>query len=146
MPKDFKIIVSLVLIPIFFLLLTACGTSTPSLGLTPNKQIVQKALLVQISQTQQQLTQNLQASPPKFEITQLVFQQLEPLFIGNLPAYHFRGTYNIEIELPKQKVTQKKNKFDIYLQRQKEGKTWRLAIPQNIHKAIPNSFKTYNIS
>jgi hypothetical protein len=145
MPTTVKFIVSLVLIPIFFFLLTACGTNTPSLGLTPNKQIVQKALFLQISQTQQQLTKNLQASPPKFEITKLVLQQVEPLFIGDLPAYHFRGTYNLKLELPKQQVNQNKNKFDIYLQRQKQGQTWRLAIPQNIDKATPINFKTYLI-
>lgn len=145
MPKAVRFIVSLVLLVIFLGVLTACGTNTPSVGLAPSKQLVQKALALQISQTQQQLTQQLQSSTPKFEITQVVLQQLEPIFIGKLPAYHFRGTYNLKIELPKQKVTQRNNRFDIYLQRQKEGKTWRLAIPTNINQASPSSFRTYLI-
>lgn len=145
MPKAVRFVVSLVLIAIFLGLLTACGINAPSLGLAPNKQLVQKALAFQISQTQQQLTQNLQSFSPKIEITQLVLKQVEPLFIGDLSAYHFRGTYNLKIELPKQQVTQKKNKFEIYLQRQQEGKAWRLAIPQNISKGKPSSFRTYLI-
>lgn len=145
MPKAVRFIVSLVLIAIFLGILTACGTNTPSLGLAPNKQLVQKALALQINQTQQQLTQQLQSSPPKFEITKVVLKQLEPIFIGDLPAYHFRGTYNLKIKLLQQQVTQQKNSFDIYLQRQKQGKTWRLAIPQNIVKGNPSSFKTYLI-
>jgi hypothetical protein len=32
----------------------------------------------------------------------------------------------VTLTLPRQTVTQKKNAFEIYLQRQSEGKTWRL--------------------
>ena len=138
-------IVSIVVTAIFMMALTGCGTSTPSLGLAPNKQLVQKAIALQVSQTQQRLTQQLQSSLPKFEINQVALKQLEPLFIGDLPAYHVRGNYNLKIELPQQQVTQQKNRFDVYLQRQKEGKTWRLAIPKDLNQRPPTTWRTYLI-
>jgi hypothetical protein len=137
--------VCVVLAAIFTIALTGCGTNTPSLGFAPSKQLVQKAIALQVSQTQQQLTQQLQSLPPKFEVTQVTLKQLEPLFVDNLPTYHFLGTYNLKIELPQQRVTQNNNSFDVYLQRQKEGKTWRLAVPKSIGKGTPTSWHTYLI-
>jgi hypothetical protein len=145
MSTSARLIVSVVLIIISIIALTAGGTSTPSLGLAPSKQLVQKAIALQVSQTQQQITQQLQFSPPKFEITQVKLKQLEPLFINDLPTYHVWGTYNIKIKLPKQQVTQKNNPFNVYLQRQKEGKTWRLAIPEDISTNTPTNWRTYLI-
>lgn len=138
------IIANLILIAIFALTLTACGTNTPALGQAPSKQLVKKAIALQVSQTQQQLTQQLQSSPPKFEITKVALRQLEPLFLGGLPTYHFLGTYNIKIGLSEQE-TQQKNSFDVYIQRQKEGKTWRLVIPENSEKTAKSTWRTYLI-
>jgi len=141
-----RLIVSFVLTAILIGLLTACGTSSPPLGLAPNKELVKKAIALQVSQTQQRLTQQLQSPPPKLEITQVALQQLEPLFIGNLAAYHIRGTYSVKINLSQRQVTQQKNPFDIYLQRQQEGKTWRLAVPVSWSKASqPSHWRTYLI-
>ena len=145
MARAAKLIVRIVLTVVFLIGFTACGTNTPSLGLAPGKPLVQKAIALQVSQTQQQLTQQLQSSPPKLEITQVTLKQLEPLFIDDLPTYHVRGTYNIKFELPQQQVTQQNNPFDVYLQRQTEGKTWRLAIPQSIGKGANASWRTYLI-
>lgn len=145
MHKAGRLIISFVLTVMFMGLLTACGTSTPPLGLAPNQELVKKAIALQVSQTQQRLTQQLQSPLPKFEITQVALNQLEPLFIGNLAAYHIRGTYSVKINLS-QRVTQQKNPFDIYLQRQQEGKTWRLAVPQDRSKASqPSYWRTYLI-
>lgn len=140
-----KSLVSMVLIAILIALLTACGTNTPTLGFAPNKQLVEKAIALQLSQTQQRLTQQLQSSSPKFEITQVKLKQLEPLFINNLPSYHFRGTYNLKFKLDKQQVTQQNNLFDVYLQRQNEGKTWRLAIPQQVGQGTSVTWRSFLI-
>jgi hypothetical protein len=145
MNRAARLILNLVLIAIFTLALTACGTSAPSRGLAPSKQLVQKAIALQVSQTQQRLTQQLQSSLPKFEITQVSLKQLQPLFVGGLPTYHILGTYKTKIQLPEQQATQEKNSFDVYIQRQKEGKTWRLAIPQDSGKGSPSTFRTYRI-
>lgn len=146
MHKAGRLIISFVLTVIFMGLLTACGTSTPPLGLAPTQELVKDAIALQVSQTQQRLTQQLQSPPSKFEITQVALKQLEPLFIGNLAVYHIQGTYNLKINLSQRQVTQQKNPFDIYLQRQQEGKTWRLAVPQDRDKASqPSYWRTYLI-
>lgn len=114
-----------ILTAILVVLLTACGDPTPPMELAPNGQVIQKAIALQLRQAEQQLSQQLRASNPEFEIFQIDVKQLKPIYVEDLPTYHLRGTYNLKIKLPRQRVTQKNN-FDIYLQRQKEGKTWRL--------------------
>lgn len=136
---------SVILITIFTFTLTACGTSKPSLGLAPSKQLVQKAITLQVSQTQKQLTQQLQSSASSFEITRVAMKQLEPLFLGGLPAYHILGNYSLKIQLPEQQTTQQKNSFDVYLQRQKQGKTWRLVVPEDNGKSDKATWRTYLI-
>lgn len=138
-------IASVVLIVICLIALTACGASTPPLSLAPNKQLVEKAIALEVSQTQQQLTQRLHSIPPNVEISQVKLKQLEPLFIDNLATYHIWGTYTLTLKLPQQQLTQPNNSFDVYLQRQKEGKTWRLALPEGKSKGTQTSWRTYLI-
>lgn len=145
MHRAVRLVRSVVITAIFLVALTACGSSTPPLGLAPNKQLVQKAIALQVSQTQQRLTQRLQSAPPKLEITQLTLKQLEPLFLDNLATFHIWGTYSLKIKLPSQQLTHQQRPFDVYLQRQPEGKTWRLLIPESISKGYPVSWHTYRI-
>ncbi|HEY9876578.1 MAG TPA: hypothetical protein V6D12_24340 [Candidatus Obscuribacterales bacterium] len=118
--------VRLILTAILLVMLTACGVSVPP----PSSYLVQKAIALQLNLTQQQMNHHLHSSPLRFEITQLQITDTEPLIIDNLPTYHVRGTYNLTSRLSSRWVTQRQNPFDVYLQRQKEGKTWRLARPQ----------------
>ncbi|NEP57008.1 MAG: hypothetical protein F6K31_08290 [Symploca sp. SIO2G7] len=143
MPRTTQLIISIILTISW--MLSSCGTNTPTLGLAPTKRLVQKAIAFQVSQTQQQLTQRLQSPLSQFDITQVKLKQIEPFFIEDLATYRVLGTYSLTIELPKQRVTQQNNLFDIYLQRQKEGKTWRLAVPQAIEQGKPSSWRTYLI-
>ena len=106
-------------------LLTACGAATPPVSLAPVGHIVKQAILLQLQQTEQKLSDQLLASDPKLEITHVKIKQLEPLYLAKLATYHLQGSYTLNIHLSDHKVTQKDNLFDIYLQRQKEGKTWR---------------------
>ncbi|MGQ4645907.1 hypothetical protein [Lyngbya aestuarii] len=145
MPRVAKLTVSFVLITLLLGILAACGTSTPPLGLSPSKQLVQKAIALQVSLTQQQLTQSLQSLPPKFEITQVTLKGVEPLLIDDLPTYHFQGTYTLKFRLSKRQVNQRNNPFDVYLQRQLEGKTWRLALCQKTNGGTPDKWRTYLI-
>ena len=133
----------LILTAILLGLLTACGTG----GLEPSSQMVQRALVklneviaLELSQTPQHLSPQV----PSFEINQLVITQKKPQVIQDLPAYRVRGTYNLTVKLPKRRVTQQQNPFDIYLERQKEGKTWRLALPQSTSESDP-IWRTYLI-
>ena len=107
------------------LLLSACSTPTPPRELAPNGQIVQKAIALQLNQTQQKIADRLNASSPQIQLNQITVKQIEPIFVDKLATYHLKGTYTLIIKLPRQQVTQN-NAFDIYIQRQAQGKTWRL--------------------
>lgn len=115
-----------VLTVMLLVLLSACGTNT----IEPSSQIVQRGLALQLEQTQQQLSQQLGLDTKGFKIKRVEITQQEPFRIQNLPAYHIRGTYDLTMQLPTRQVNQQHNPFEIYLQRQKEGKTWRLALPK----------------
>jgi hypothetical protein len=106
--------------------LTACQATTAPLEFAPDGDIVQKAIAWQLEQTQERLSQQLKTSPPQLAIDKIQVKLLEPIVISELPAYHLTGFYNVTLTLPRQTVTQKRNAFEIYLQRQSEGKSWRL--------------------
>lgn len=132
--------VRLIFIAIMLVILTACST-----GLEPSSKIVQRALALQLEQTQQQLSQQLDLKVNSFEIDSVAISQQQRQKIQDLPAYHVQGNYNVTLKLPRRRVTQQ-NPFDIYLQRQKEGKTWRLAIPQFSGKGTNSpTWRTYLI-
>jgi len=107
-----------------FVLLTACSGEVE-----PSNKLVQQAIALQLEQTQQQLSQQLGVHLQGIEIQHVTVTQRELVEIQSLPVSHVRGTYDLTLKLPR-KVTQKNNSFDVYLQRQQEGKTWRLLIPQ----------------
>ncbi|RUT12228.1 hypothetical protein DSM107010_24420 [Chroococcidiopsis cubana SAG 39.79] len=107
---------------------------------------MQKALAVQLSQIQQQISQKLHLSTPlKLEIDRLRIQEQQQLKIGNLPAYRIIGTYDRTLQISQRRITQENNPFEVYLQLQKEGKTWRLAIPQTTDEDKIQSWRTYLI-
>lgn len=130
--------VRLISTAIMLVLLTACGT----VKLEPNSQLVKRAIALQFEQTQQQLSQQLSLDVKGFKVNSVVVTKREPLVIQDLPAYHVQGTYNVTLKLPKRRVTQEQNPFDVYLQSQKEGKTWRLALPRTGNNTKP-SWVTY---
>ncbi|RCJ29455.1 hypothetical protein A6770_22265 [Nostoc minutum NIES-26] len=133
--------VRLVFTAILLVLLTACG----SIGLLPTSQLVQKAIALQLSQTQQQLNQQLDLDFQGFEIKRLSITQEKPLTIENLPAFRVRGTYDSIVKLPKRQLTQAQQPFDIYLQIQQEGKTWRLLLPDKGSKEAQPIWRSYLI-
>lgn len=132
-----------ILIGILLIILTACS-STPIA--VPNDRLVQKALSLQLSQLQQQIGQKLHLSTPlKIEIDRLRIQEQQKLKIDNLPAYRIAGTYDRTLQISQRRVMQENSSFEVYLQLQKEGKTWRLAIPQTIEKNQIQTWRTYLI-
>ncbi len=108
------------LILVIALLLTSCSSGEP------NREIAEKAIALQTRQLQQQLQQNVD----KLDISHVNITQKQPLSIDKLAGYRIQGTYDFTIKLPKQQLSKQQNPFDLYLQRQKEGKTWRLALPK----------------
>ncbi|MBH8573961.1 hypothetical protein I8752_13200 [Nostocaceae cyanobacterium CENA369] len=133
--------VRLVFIAILLVLLTACG----NIGLLPTSQLVQKAIALQLSQTQQQLNQQLNLDFQGFEIKRLAITQEKPLTIENLPAFQVRGTYDLILKLPNRQLKQLQQPFDVYLQIQKEGKTWRLLLPDKSGKDTQRIWRSYLI-
>jgi len=112
--------------------LTACGGNTPPKGLAPGKEIVKHAIERQLTLTEDRLTAQLdRSSPTNFTIENLNIKTLNPVYIADLATYQISGTYTLKLNLPRQEVTQEKNEFEVYLQRQVEGKTWRLLIRDN---------------
>lgn len=130
---------------ILIFLLASCSTSKPPLEFAPEGEIIQKAIAMQIAQTQQGIGQQLNASRPDAEVSQINVKKIEPVVVGTLPTYHLKGTYNLTLILPRQKVTQKNNRFDLYLQRQIEGKTWRLLKRKFDLNTQENSWASYII-
>ncbi len=108
--------VRLIVIVVLMVLLSACSGNP----LTPTGKLVKKAIALQVEQTQQQLSKQLGIRQQKYQI------------INTLPAYHIQGVYDLKLKLPNRELTQDKKSFDIYMQLQKEGKTWRLLQPDNI--------------
>lgn len=96
---------------ILIFLLNACSTATPPLEFAPNGEIIQKAIALGLEQTEQHLSQRLNASRPEFEISQINVKKIEPVVVANLPTYHLQGNYNLTLTLPRQTVTQQKKSF-----------------------------------
>ena len=107
-------------------LITACGSN----NLSPSNQIVRRAIVLQVTQTQKELSQQLRLESPDLNVDRVRVTNQEPLTIQNLRAYRVQGNYDYTLKLSKRTVTQKDNPFEVYLQRQSEGKTWRLAQQQ----------------
>ncbi|MBW4691637.1 MAG: hypothetical protein KME27_07690 [Lyngbya sp. HA4199-MV5] len=109
---------------VLVIFLTGCG----SIG-APSRHLVEQAIVQQLHETQAALNQQLRLTvqPTDLTIKRVLIQAQTPLTIEGLGAYRIQGTYNATIKLPTRQVTEQQNPFDVYLQRQKEGKTWRLA-------------------
>ena len=110
---------------VLVVLLTACGLPIAA----PSHQLVERAIVQQLQQTQAELNQQLRLNvqPTDLDIKRVVIAEQTPMTIDDLKAFRVRGTYNVITKLPKRQVTEQQNPFEVYLQRQKEGKTWRLA-------------------
>lgn len=126
---------------ILLVLLTGCG----SVGLLPNTQLVKKAIAFQVEQTQQQLNEKLDLDFQGFEIKGLKIQQEQPLTIQSLPAFRVRGTYDLILNLPKRQLKQLQQPFEVYLQIQQEGKTWRLLVPALDSQDSQKTWRSYLI-
>lgn len=126
------------------LALTACGNNTPPKGLAPGRDIVRHAIARQLTLTEDRLTNQLDnPSTTEFEIKNLNIKNLTPVYIADLPTYKISGTYSLKLKLPRQDITQNKNTFEVYLQRQIEGKTWRLLIRKNESNQEEKKVKTW---
>lgn len=106
-------------------LLTACSLSIGS----PSRHLVEQAIVQQLYETQAALNQQLRLAvqPTDLTINRVLIKDQTPLTIDGLKAFRIQGTFNVTTKLPTRQITNQQTPFDVYLQRQKEGKTWRLA-------------------
>jgi hypothetical protein len=124
------------------LLFAACTDIAPF----PTRQLVRQALVMQVSQTQAELTRQLHlVRSPDWEITRISIREETPMRIQNLSSFLVRGTYELRIDLPAKGVVRRQYPFELYLQRQKENKTWRLARPLEQNRQGDSSWATYLI-
>ena len=130
--------IRLIILGLCLILLTGCGLNIYPL----NMQLIEKAIAVQILPTQKQISKQLNLDLKNLQINGVNIDKLSSLLINNLPTYHVEGNYNLTVNLPQRRFTQKTNHFDVYIQQQKEGKTWRLIKPQDSDKTV---WKTYLI-
>lgn len=108
--------------------LAVCLAACTALGPGPSQSLVKQAIGLELSQTQQVLSQQLRlAEPGKLQITQVAITEQTPLVIQDLPSYRVRGTYSYTLKLDDRAISRQNNPFEVYLQHQKEGKTWRSA-------------------
>lgn len=131
------------------LLLTSCGGGQPSISLAPTSEIIRKAIVLQVQHSQTALSAQLQAATPDLTIRHIKVDQLESQYLAKLPTYHLQGHYDLSFELPDQTLEQTGNSFDIYLQRQREGKTWRWLkpeiLPSEENPGEPKHWLTYRV-
>lgn len=116
-----------ILAALLMILLTSCGFGNP------NQAVVEKAIALQINHAQAELGQLLYsnaAQPPQFTINRVKIAEQKSLTIEELNGYQLQGTYDLTFDFPDRQVTQRKNPFTVYLQRQADSKTWRWAKPQ----------------
>ena len=130
---------------VFTVILLILVTGCTSLALLPTPELVQKAIAIQLEQTQQQLNQQLDLNFQKFNIQRISITQQQPLTIENLPAYRVQGNYDFTVKLPKRSFQQLEKPFEVYLQIQKEGKSWRLLIPEKNRQNPQSKWQSYLI-
>jgi PBP1b-binding outer membrane lipoprotein LpoB len=107
------------------LFLAACSL----VGSGPPVSVVEQAIALQLNQTQQELSQQLRISSQasKITVSHIKVKAQAPFQIEGLQAYQVKGICDFTVKLPKRSITQRKASFEVNLQQQKEGKTWRLA-------------------
>lgn len=105
--------------------LTSCGAA-----MGPPRELVERAIALQFNQTEEELIRVLYpeaAQFPSFTINHVRVTDQKSLKINDLRSYQLQGTYDLVLKFPDRDVTQRDSPFEVYLQRQVEGKTWRLA-------------------
>jgi len=108
-----------------FLLMWGCSGNLVPPG------IVKQGISLSLNYTQTELSQVLDLPLPSFDIRSIQIEEQKAFLHNHLPTYHLKGQYDLNLKLTHQNIFQGHNPFDIYLQEQAEGKSWRLLIPSN---------------
>jgi len=109
--------------------LLGCQSSSAPLEFAPNGAVIQQTIQGKLAAHYRDLSQTITAQPPQLEIKNIAVKDIDSFFLNRLPVYHVRGTYDVSLAFSHQDRNRRNNAFDLYLQRQKEGKTWRSLEP-----------------
>ena len=113
---------------LLILLLTSCQINL----FIPDQQLIGRAIARQIQLTSSNLQENLLMQGKvnqAFIIDRLLIENIETSDIMGGRSYHVTGAYHLQSDPPSQTKIRADHPFDIYIQRQIEGKTWRLLRP-----------------
>ncbi|MGD1902069.1 MAG: hypothetical protein ACFB9N_07495 [Geitlerinemataceae cyanobacterium] len=112
----------------------------------PNADLpLEAALLRQAQFGQEQLVGQLRFDlEPTLRVRHIRVRSRRDFDIQGIPSYAVRGTYDLELEFPSRTLSRQRQPFELYLQPQAEGTTWRLA---KLDDAIsPPQWRTYLLS
>jgi hypothetical protein len=112
--------------------LVILGISILSWGCSSNfvsTAIVREGIGLYLTQTQTELSTSLHLPPPDFQVQRVNIDEQRVFLHDRLPTYHVQGHYNLRLKFLRQTIVQQDNPFDLYLQQQSEGKSWRLLLP-----------------
>lgn len=110
---------------ILLLSMTGCQSGQAPKEFAPDGTIIARTMRMELRQYYRGLSQTLAAKPPELALKNIQVKQLDSFFLKGLPVYHVQGTYDLDLKFTTRTETRKQNSFDLHLQRQTEGKTWR---------------------
>ena len=140
-----RLILIVVIYSLISLSIVGCDSNQATLALSPQPEIIEKALRIQLDKKYQQISQQLNTKRPQFKIIKINITQIKPAIKKfELPTYQLEGSYQMILRQGKSKRKKITNKFQLYLQRQSAGKTWRMIIPDNYNQ--PSKYYSYKIS
>lgn len=125
---------------LILILCMGCQGNQPPLEFAPNATIIEKGIMFKLQKQHEYLSQHLQTQPPKLKVTKINIQNIQPTIINSLSTYHLEGTYKLNIQQKNKKNRTINNSFNLDLQRQAKGDTWRILI-----KAKDKKYYSYHI-
>jgi hypothetical protein len=115
-----------------FLLLILSLTGCQINLFIPDQQLIGRAIARQMQLTSSNLQENLLIQSKvnqAFIIDRLLIDHIETFDIIGGRSYHITGAYHLQNDPPNPTKIRADHPFDLYIQRQIEGKTWRLLRP-----------------
>jgi hypothetical protein len=114
------------------ILLILCLTACQINFFIPDQQLIGRAIARQVQLTSSNLQENLLMQGKvnqAFIIDRVLIENIETCDIIGGRSYHVTGAYHLQSDPASQNKLRADHPFDLYIQRQIEGKTWRLLRP-----------------
>ncbi|MGI0483108.1 hypothetical protein ACN4EE_20285 [Geminocystis sp. CENA526] len=121
------------------ILCVSCSVEKPPLEFAPSPSIIEKALTFKLEYEQESLSRQLTQKKLNFTITEINITKIEPIILFNLPTYHLEGNYKIKLSKNTRQNTSVTNTFNLDLQRQSTGKTWRILLQSKEKNSVKYS-------